>query len=511
MSWPPTEMAPIFDRLAEWDAWLSGDRARLESNGTTTSTALVNYESVGSKISRIWRRFWGATDPGTAGPKIKIHIPLAADIARASADLLFAEPPEITSESVPTAERLAGYMTDGLIQLCSAAAEICAGLGGVFLRVNWDLKDQKAFLTMVDADMALPVFAFGKLTSVRFWRVVKSEGNTVWRHVETHELDNNGFGVIRHELFQGTPRDLGNLVTIAESDVTKDIPVDEDGVIQSGSPGLCAVYVPNVLPNTLWRTHSVGQHLGLPDIAGSEDLHDRLDHTNSALLREVDLGKARITVPESMLDVLQAGQGTTWDSDREIFTTLNVEQSSPAAELKLFQPNIRVDEHLRVMQQLTEDALRHAGYSAQTFGEDETGGQATATEVTARDRRSKLTRSRKLRHWHPGLLVALKKMLAVELVLGWAPGVDPETVTLTFPEPAGSSALENAQTVQLLDAAGAISLRRKVEMANPEWEMEQVDAEMAAISGEVPVVPDGESFGQNGAGINPGDGQQPTE
>ena len=102
MEWPPKELIPIRQRLAEWDAWLTGDRARLEQAGQAHGGSSYHSDGATEKrfgagpIGRLVRRFWGRTDAKTE-PKVKVHVPLAADIARASSDLLFAEPPSITA------------------------------------------------------------------------------------------------------------------------------------------------------------------------------------------------------------------------------------------------------------------------------------------------------------------------------------------------------------------------------------------------------------------------------
>lgn len=492
---PPRHIARHF---AEWSAFYSGSRSALEAAGADTGAQVVNTSRTGftGAVARVWRRFWGApvTD-ATTEPKIKVHVPLAGDIARASADLLFAEPPVFAAgepgpddDAKPavaaTTAALDRYIDGGLISTLAGAAETCAALGGVFLRATIDATERRVFASRVDADQALPVFRWERLLSVAFVGVVARDKRSVWRHIETHELDTTGIGIVRHQLYQGTETELGRLVPVTDRPELADIAalLTDGDTISTGTPGLDVIYIPNVTPNALWRDDPAGAKLGAPDIQGSEDLLDRLDHAYSSLLRELDLAKARIVVPEYMLVGQGPGKGRTWDGDREVWSPLNVPPTA-AVTPELFQPSIRVDDHLRIMQQLTEDILRRAGYSASTFGEDE-DGTMTATEVNSKAARTRLTRGKKIRHWSAGLLRLLRKMVAMEVALGYAPDADPDLVTVSWPQPQ-QAPLELAQMVQAWTTAQAASTEIKVRTLHPDWGDEAVAAEVERIHSEL--------------------------
>lgn len=487
----------IARQFAEWSAFYSGDRAALEAAGADTGAQVVQTGRTGFTgiVARVWRRFWGApvTD-ATTEPKIKVHVPLAGDIARASADLLFAEPPTIMAGTpspdddddpavVATTERLESFLDGGLISTLSGAAETCAALGGVFLRATVDATESRVFASRVDADQALPIFRWDRLLSVSFIGVVAREKRTVWRHVETHELQGT-IGIVRHQLYQGTETELGLLKPLTDRPELADIAelVTDGDVISTRTDGLDVVYVPNVTPNAVWRTDPAGAKLGAPDIQGSEDLLDRLDHAYSSLLRELDLAKARIVVPEYMLTSQGPGKGQTWDGDREVWSPLNTPPTSNVTP-ELFQPTIRVDDHLKIMQQLTEDILRRSGYSTTTFGEDEAGAM-TATEVNSKASRTRLTRGKKIRHWQPQLLRLLRKMIAMEIAFGYAAGAAPELVSVSWPQPQ-QAPLELAQMVQAWATAQAVSTEIKVRTIHPDWDDDAVTAEVERIQSEL--------------------------
>lgn len=539
-AWPPKELVPILGQVAEWSAWYSGSRDELERVGAAVGDR-QQRTGLSGVIVRWWRRFWGApvTDSSTL-PKIKVHVPLATDIAAASADLLFGEPPTITAVAPDeataeqqviadaTAARIAKYVEDGLVGVLAGAAETGAALGGVYLRVTWDMALRKVFISRIDTDFAIPVFAWGQLVSVTFWRrLAGSAGRDVYRHLEIHEIDHGtpdqagtGNGIIRHQLWAGTTNDLGRQVPLTDHPATAVLAplVDHDGdAITTHTPGLACDYIPNRTPNPLWRTEPCGADLGAPDIQGVEDLLDRLDHAYSSLLRELDLAKARIVLPQYMLDDLGPGQGQAFDADREIWVPLPGATAPSSGQQpmmpQLYQPQIRVDDHLRIMQQLVEDILRSAGYSAATFGEDEDGAQ-TATEVNSKTSRSRATRGRKIRTWQPALVRLVAKMLAVDVALGklaraadpgsqdWADElVDPSLVRVEFPAPS-QSPLELAQTAQALRTAMAASTETLVRLVHPGWDDAQVDEEVARVLAESgQSVQDPATFGQGGQGL----------
>lgn len=60
----------------------------------------------------------------------------------------------------------------------------------------------KPFLTTVDADAAWPEFRWRRLVGVTFWRLVDTNGQTARRHLERHELDPTGNGIVLQALYE---------------------------------------------------------------------------------------------------------------------------------------------------------------------------------------------------------------------------------------------------------------------------------------------------------------------
>lgn len=515
-SWPPAALAPITPALTEWDAWYVGTPAALRAvygagQGATVVETRTSQRR-GGVVGALARFWWGRpVSPSSAQERVdQLHIPIASDIAQASADLIYSEAPvlEVTSDTlgvrlvtdddgVTTSEphadlaalqaRLDGYLDDGLVSTLAGGAEVGAALGGRFHRVTWG-QDGRVFLATVDADAALPEFTWGALTAVTFWHVLTSDtAGVVLRHLERHELDSEGRGVVLHGLYSGTATSLGRAIPLADHPATAGLIVYEDGaVVAERTPGLLVEYVANQTPNRRWRKDALGRNLGRSDFDGVEPLMDALDEAYSSWMRDIRNGKGRIIASEVMLEDNGAGKGATFDMDRGVFVglpgLLPSRNDTGGLPIQVVQFAIRVDEHQRTCQQLVEDILRSAGYSAQTFGEGPDSAAMTATEVQSRERRSYLTRSRKLRHEAPALRRLLVKMLRTDAAInGTTPVPDDVSVSVVFGDSAQDSPLGLAQTAQALRVARSASTKTLVRMQHPDWTDDQVEEEVVLI------------------------------
>ncbi|WP_258396531.1 phage portal protein [Streptomyces sp. Amel2xB2] len=433
------------------------------------------------------RRLWGRRPPGVGQRDTRLHVPLPADIANTSAALLFSEPPTFTVKEEATQQRLdelteAGGIANTLLE----AAEVSAALGGVFLRVTWDAQlASRPLLTAVHADSAVPEFRFGILRAVTFWHELPSDSATVWRHLERHEP-----GAILHGLYQGDRDRLGVRVPLTEHPDVANLAgsLDEAGdTITTGLPdALTAAYVPNLRPN---RKHR-GSPLGRSDFAAPiHDLFDALDDTWSSWMRDIRLARARLIVPDGYLRSNGPGQGAEFDQDREIWQTLNIPPTETGSGITLSQFAIRVEEHSSTAEGIVRQATQSAGYSAQTFGLGDSPA-VTATEVTARERRSMITRDVKARYWSPSVADMLHVMLKLDRLLGFSTVTD-ERPNIEFGDSVSEDPKTTAETLSLLAQAEAASSDTKVRVLHPDWDDDQVQAEVDRIRSEIgTAVPD---------------------
>lgn len=514
IAWPPEHCQDINRQYAAWAAWWTGDPEQLAAiyggGATGDSTGFFASESGGFKgavnraVGAVRRWFWSSPTSNTQ-QRSRLHVPLAGDIAAASADLLFSEPPALTipTEPVepvegeepveppedPTQSRLTELITDGTWATLLEAAEVCSALGGVYLRVVWDLavRSDGPWIDAVHPDVAIPEWRRGKLQAVTFWRELKRAGKLVVRHLERHELQRDANGtnpraVILHAVYQGDADTLGQPMPLADYPETAALAkaVNAEQAIVTTSPTLTAVYVPNMRPNRIWRTTPHAAHLGRSDYAGVEPLMDALDMVWSSWMRDVDLGKARLIVPREYLQNLGPGRGAAVDLDREVYEGINAmtdEEQGP--QIKEVQFAIRVAEHQATVDSLKTQIVGSAGYSAGTFGLDD-GTAATATEINQRLKRTYTTRDKKTRYWAPALADILEALLYVDAEM-FRTAIAPARPAVEFPAAVSEDPLAQAQTLQALALAEAVSVETKVRMLHPDWTDPQVAEEVARI------------------------------
>ncbi|MCP2261075.1 phage portal protein, putative, A118 family [Streptoalloteichus tenebrarius] len=480
--WPPREHATNLVRLREYDAWYAGDPDRLTrvySYRLTTAPENRPSQYRGGVVGRLARWWWGQPTP--AGERrSKIHVPLPADIASISSDLLFAEPPTLTWSDTATAARWEN-LTEDLrwhAQL-SAAGELGAAFGVVFLRVDWDTSvADHPVLSVVRADHVLPEYRWGMLRALTAWTTVHTDdsGSRVMRHLQQHEM-HGGQAITLHGLYEGTQTSLGNAVPLDAHPATRGLAP----VVETGLPMLPVVDVPNMAPSRL----DPGSSLGRSDFEGPLlGLFDAIDEVYSSWMRDVRLAKARVLLPDAFLSPLGPGQGAMWDEDREVYAALNIPPTSDGS-ITLQQFAIRVREHRETVDDLVRRAVEAAGYAAATFGltSSDGGGAMTATEVVARERRSFVTRQKKINYWSP----ALRRLAAVALhvdQLVFGRPVTPEMPRVEWPDGVSESPLVLAQTIREIATAEAASIRTRVELLHPDWDTARVDREVAAIRAE---------------------------
>lgn len=520
--WPPTPHDIALRQQAVWSAWWVGDPDGLRSaysdtgaGGTAAAYTAARQERPSESLTErqggilptIARLFWGRPSTG-AGRKAGLHVPLAADLATASADLLFSEPPQFILEGETEVRKAAGEnykpspaqaRIDAVLNTGDfhanlvEAAEIAAALGGGWLRLVWD-KDvaDRVMVDAVSADSAIGEWRWGQLTAVTFFTEYrKGSGNQeVIRHLERHEP-----GAVYHGLYVGAIKQLGHPVPLADHPSTEPYAelVNAEGAILTGVDSLTAAYVANMRPQRRWRKVEAISNLGRSDYDGCEPLMDALDETYTSWMRDVRLAKARLLVPEDMLQNLGKGQGVTFDVDQEVFVGLNIMQTKETPQaITPQQFAIRVKEHMDTAADLTEQILDAAGYSASTFGKG-SDGVATATEVVSRERKSDRTRDKKTRYWSQALEPLLTTWLELDgsVFGGGAKGaVEVKWADTTQPDPEVLS-----RTIETLNRAVAVSSKTKVAMLHPDWDEGQIDAEVALIAdvpdlGPFPTPPD---------------------
>lgn len=503
LPWPPPELKDVFRQVHTWSTWYGGDPeeiARLYGGNTSAST-YSNHPTqfAGGVVGTLARMWWGQPIPA-GEQRAKMHIPLASDIATKSADLLYSEPPTFVFDKGNEAatKRVDALVEEGLYATLLEGAELGAAKSGYYQRIVWD-KNLKPlpWLSIVQADAAVPEWRWGMLVAVTFWTVVQRDdkGKDVLRHLERHEP-----GHIYHGLYQGTDTELGRRISLRSSSATAHYAsVTEDGEvfddvrdIPTGVQGLTAAYVPNIRPAPLWLDNPLAAPMGRSDYTpGVIGLFDALDETWSSWMRDIRLAKMRLLVPGDYLKNLGPGQGAGWSAEQEVFTSLNMLPASDGRpQITANQFDIRVAEHEQSARAITAQAVTSAGYSAQSFGLS-SDVAITATEVSARERQSYITRDKKIVYQRTpisGLIETLMQIEALsfadELRALYKAVPKPERPRMEFADGVSDSTETTARTLQLIEAARAASTQTKVQMLHPDWEQEDVDQEVTRILDE---------------------------
>ncbi len=513
-SWPPSSTQPVYQKMAEWAAWYSGEPSRLEdvyAAATASTTGSVP-----------WFRFWRRARAGQQGDqRALLHVPVASDLAAVSASLLFGESPRFRIKEAhedelgtavpdllldPTATEIAppkvsdspedktekrlleiiarGGVRSRLIE----AAETSAAIGGVYIYPAWDT-DLFDFpvLAVAQADMAVPEFKWGYLVAVTFHRVLEtiSEGNKVYRHVERHEIEGTGKGrkaIVLNALYQGSSSSLGFPVSLFESEET----LKMEPRVELPFSELDVQYIPNIRPNRLWR----GSGHGVADIQGSETLLDAIDETYASWMRDIRLAKARLIIPRDYLRPdADNRNAATFDYDQELYTTLDMEpgMNADARSMMATQFAIRYLEHRSTAREFIERVVSNAGYSPATMGQpgDSSGQTRTGAALRVSEHKTVLTQRRKSAHWEPALEMVTRHLLLIDKeVFGNKYIPDDVHPSVEMSDSIIDQPLELAQTALAMKSADSASTETRVRILHPDWSDAEVASEVARIHDE---------------------------
>ncbi|MEV4837778.1 hypothetical protein AB0K05_24870 [Nonomuraea sp. NPDC049486] len=474
-TWPPQHLQPIYNHYSVLDAWYTGDPEQLatiygdpHNHGVPANRPSQHR---GGLVGTVARWFWGHPTP-QGQKRAKVHLPIAADLATMGSVLLFSEPPTITVQDPGTQERI-DDMLPSLQATLLEGSEVGGALGSYYLRSVWDTSiAEKPWMAAVHADSAVPEWRHNRLWAVTFWRIIEQEDTTCLWHLERHEP-----GWILNGLYRGGPTSLGEQLPLTAHHETAGMqPAIETKLARS-----TAVHVPNMRPQRTWRNYPAGAALGRSDFDGPiMGLMDALDETWTSWMRDIRIGKGRVHVPAAYLQSQGRGQGAYFDPDREIYEAMNVLGGDERMEISATQFAIRVQEHKETQAELLEAILRSAGYSAQSFG---LRGEVavTATEVTAKERRSLTTRGQKALYAIPELAAGIEMQLQLEVALGFTSGIVPEKPTVVLADSVSPDMMQLATTAELMRRAEAASDETLVRMLHPDWDEDQVQAEVAAI------------------------------
>ena len=420
--------------------------------------------------------------------KAQIHVPLAADIAAASSDLLFGNPPRcrVYDDDRETEEEDKQNRLDLLLRnsgfesVIQEAAEAAAVIGDVYLKCNWDSKRLLyPSIRYVSGEDAVPEYRFGKLTCVHFFTVIKTDRKSgrVWRLYERYEP-----GHIWSMVYTGNGGSLGTETAAA----LEEYGVEEHVPVPGG--GMMAVHIPNMKPSRVRC-----QEYGRSEFEGMRDMLDSLDEAWSSWMRDIRLAKSRMIVPAEYLrkrdsdkdKMFSEGRYTfEFDEDVEIYVAMDIANDKNMS----ITPNqfaIRSTEHAATVEALIRNIISMCGYSPQTFGLDINGQASSGTALLIREKKTYQMRSKKLNYWSGPLESFLTAVLQLDAAVYHIPNVHAaDRVIVDFPDSMSTDISTMAQAVQMMHNAQAVSTRTAIKMLHPDWEEGQVEEEAASCMRE---------------------------
>lgn len=421
------------------------------------------------------------------GGKAKIHVPLAADIAAVSADMLFCERPRfsIFDDNAEKNESQRQIRLDeivrkaGIYNRLHEGAELAAVGGDVFLKINYD---EKALdcpqLIVVSTEDALPEWRMDRLAAVHFFTELKRQrdGAKVWRLYERYEL-----GKIFSCVYLGDNGSIGD----ADPGMLEELGLQEE--LNLPVQVMAAVQVFNMRPSRVRK----GADAGRSDFEGQRDQLDALDEVMSSWLRDIRLGKARLLVPAEFLRKRKADDegvpftdgAYTWDFDEDVETLVALDvMNDKNMQITPSQFAIRAEEHAKTAEALIRNIVSTAGYSPQSFGLDIIGSAQSGTALHIREKKSYTTRGKKINYWDAPLEAIMTAILQLDRAIYHIAGIhDNDRVIVEFPDVLTSDISTVAAAVNLLHTAQAASIETLVKMQHPEWSAKQVEEEVGLV------------------------------
>ncbi len=460
MKWPPDSAKDRLNAIRKARAWWSGEKLK-EHSGT---------------------HFWKQDDDqagtqwSTTGMRRehRIHVPIAADLARVSADYLFGGGIEL-----PEDERIRELDERvGLSTLLPEAAERASGMGEVYLRTLWR-NETEPLLSVIDPDRVVPIFQWGRLAAAEVGSDLPRHQGVLWVHVERHEP-----GVVRHFLYRKTPSGTSGDLQIAPLSAHPETRALEPEVPlpDALADRLAIVYVPNARP----KTPRPG---GASDLEGTEGMMAAVDEAASSLTRDIRLGKGRLVVSEWLLDRTKPLDGAIFDTNAEVFSPIaGGDDETTRNSIVPFQPELRVNPHLDAIRDLVQRIVSSAGYSPESLIANRSQLPEAGVARRLREGASIRTTQRKIAIWRPAIAEVLSNLAVIAYRLDEAPVVPISVRSSYAPDIA-----ETANVVQALAVAGAASTETKVRLLHPTWTDAQIATEVQRISDErpspAPVVP----------------------
>lgn len=450
--WPPSGWQDIFDNYKEHAAWYSGDPNQLIS---------IYDKKTG--------KHWGKDI--AEDKKTMIHVPVPADISVTNSDILFSKRPVVSAENKET-QKVMDTMLEKIhfFERLPEGAETCSALGGVFCKINWDMRlIDYPFITFVHADCAIPFFKWGFLQEIQFFTIVERDGKDILRHVETY-----GKGFIKNQLFLGSYENLGIEKPLSFNENTKNL----KPIIDTNINDILARYIPNMKPNRKFRGADIGQS----DYSGAEGLFDSLDEVYTNWLKDLRACAVKAFIPEDFL-IKDENGGYIYNEGQDVFIKYDKDPNADDG-IELTQFTANVEQYKITSLELLERIIINAGYSPQTFGLHIEGRAESGTALNIRERKTVNTTEKKTAFWKNNLEEVLFLLLLISKK-HFKKNIEVKPINIDITPHIGQDINQLSDTIEKLSRAEAMSTYTKVKTINPNWTEAQTMEEVDRIQKEL--------------------------
>ena len=501
------QLEEIIERAENWPIW-SADFAGGIDTGAAPQVGMYGKsaqdlelyvairESDRKRIASIIE--W---DKDNKGRPYKVD-PLGERISQAFSDLLYGEDPVWTAAAEQDQEMLTDMIEENDLpsEFRSAAADASAE-GEVWWRVYVD-PDESEFpvLEFVSRLDVIPLFRGRKIVAAAFISVLYTQEVVVsemkvtkyWRHIEI-QTD----GETRNLLYEGELGSLGKQVPLESREETADL-------LEEWKHGL-----PYMLAGRVMNKRGRDFRLGISDYQGIQDHLLDLNEVRVIMAENARMsGKSRMVVPANAIDSegkVDLGADVIVDEGVEDFGQgTGTSRTGPWAVLEY---TFQAEQLIAYKNDLVSDAMTRVGLAEQFMGGAKTN-EGTATSGTALRTRlipTTLAGSGKGRFWDaetPRMALALQEVSAMPQAQGgcgqtWTePGTAPSiTRSSVLPEDP-----QEEVDLRIASVAGEVeSVETAVRKLNPDWDDDQVEAELTRIR---------EDRGEFGVGAKPGGAEE---
>lgn len=429
----------------EWDAVEGYDR---------------RYENDRAELLKRDAEYRHATDAKKA---LFTPVPLAAEIARLSSQLLFSAEPKLVNERhEKLIERVVDANDIGEFFLDSGERVAVHGYGGLRVIRDEGVADEP-LVTHVPANRCIFRTRHGRFVTGGYVVVERRPdpfADLVYRLVEDHKP-----GRIERALYKGNRTSLGS--TVAHASWLEEF----SGLPESTDTRMEAP--------TLYRWNNVPG--GWSDLARLDSLFDRLNEAEST-----GVDKLRKSAPVVFADRKLADRQGVVDLQGVILTggsTLpgSLDQGL-AKTVETAIRNMDAEGHKAYVSHLRDSILMYAGYSLASYGLDTgSSGADSGRALRLRQARTLLTKAGKER----SARTAITKAFAAACC--WAEsGRDPRDYRpeLQLGDGLPRDPVEDSQVIGVKRGAEVVSLEQAIRELHPEWPQKQIDAEAERLEEE---------------------------